>query len=205
MINKFVQHRLLPLAVAVLAGIPALAPAAEDLPASSQQTDWQRRLEQGAAMQAEGAARKAEATRVRADKQALCAKKFLVNACRNAAHQEYVTASREALRIESEGKAIERQVHQEQLAEKDRQRAAEAPRREEDLQHREAEIAGEQQAQEAKRAAAQAEKADKAERGARRKAEEAERLRRRQAEHDARVAEKKRAAGQRSSGGTGDH
>lgn len=211
MIDQFIRYPRRALAVAALAALPALALAADEAaapqptPQTAQQADWQRRLEQAAAMQADGAARKAEASRLRADKQAMCARKFLVNACRNEAHQEYVTANREALRIESEGKALERQVHQEQLAEKDRQRALEAPRRDEDLHKRQAEITAEQQAQAAKKAAAQAEKAEKAERGAKRKALEAERQQRRQAEHDARVAEKKRAAEQRSREGEGQH
>lgn len=197
MIKRFIQHALLPAVLLALVGAVAPARAADPEPTGDQQADWPRRLEQGAAMQAEGAARRAAAERALAEKNAACGRKFLVNACRDAAHQEYVTANREALRLESEGKAIERRVRQEQLAERDRQRAAEAPQHDADLKRREESTAAAQQAHDAKRAAAQADKAARAERGARRKAEDAERLRRRQAEHDARVAEKMRAAAQR--------
>lgn len=179
-----------------------MARADEGEPMSAQQQDWQQRLARGAALQADGAARKAEATRLLSEKQAACAKKFLVNPCRNQAHQEYVTASRQGLLLESEGKAIERQVHQEQLADKDRQRELDAPLRAADMQARQAEREAEIRADEEKRAARLAEKASKAEEGAKRKAEDAEKLSRRQAAHDARVAEKVRAAGLNGGGGS---
>ena len=178
---------LIPLALAALfaAARPALADPDEKAPSPEQQA-WQQRLEKAAELKNEGAARKAEAQRVREQAYIACNKQFFVNACRHDAHQAFVTTQREGMRIENEGKAIERLVHQEQLVAKDQQRALEAPQKTADLDARAAELEAER--------TALADKARKAEAGAQRKAEDEASLQRRQAEHAARVAEKKRAA-----------
>lgn len=186
---------LIPLALAALfaAARPALADPDEKAPSPEQQA-WQQRLEKAAELKNEGAARKAEAQRVREQAYIACNKQFFVNACRHDAHQAFVTTQREGLRIENEGKAMERLVHQEQLVAKDQQRALETPQKTADLDARAAELEAERTARESEREAKLADKARKAEAGAQRKAEDEASLQRRQAEHAARVAEKMRAA-----------
>ena len=185
MIKHLTHLVALALAAAVL---PALA--AEDTPEKSQEADWHARLERAGELKADGAERKEAAKKRLAEQQALCANKFLVNDCRNRAQQEYVTATREGMKIENEGKAIERAVTREQLAERDRRTAAEAQQHAADLKNRERQVSAAHDADDARREAILVRKAARAEEGARRKAEEAKRLQQRQAEHAARIKAK---------------
>lgn len=159
-----------------------------------QQADWQQRLDGAAALQAEARARQGEADERLEQTKSECFKKFRVNACQEEARAEHMLATREARRLENQGKAAEREVSKEQLADKDKRRAEAARQRAADLRVREAETATARQAGVAEEAAARADKATKAEEGARRKAAEEEKQRKKQADHEARVAEKMRKA-----------
>jgi colicin import membrane protein len=195
----------------VVAGLIALlvmpvAALAADSAASAGQ---QARLDKAAALQAEARARQETADQVLADKNTECATTFFINDCRNAAAREHLKVTRETRRLENEGKAIEREVKREQLSERNRVQAEQAPKRAADLELRQAESMNARQATEERIAAAQAakaakaaegekRKAAKAAEGEKRKAAEAERLRKKQAEHDARVARKMREAEERA-------
>lgn len=173
---------------------PCLAQADEVLPPAEQSADWQERQLKGQLLRAEAAERKDAAKKLLAEKQAACASKFFVNDCRNKAQQEYVTASREATRLEVEGKTLEREVSREQLSERDQRSAAELQQHQAEMAGREQSVVISRDAEAARRAAILADKARKAEAGTRRKAEEANRLQARQAEHAARLAARVRAA-----------
>jgi colicin import membrane protein len=170
--------------------LAALMSVAQAAPTAEQNADWERRLTRAAELRSEAAERQAAADRLYEAQEPSCYKKFLVNRCRDNAFRELTESSREAKRLENEGKAIERQVKKEQFSAHDVEAAARAPEREDKLKALEVETAAARTEAELEEATARADKARKAEEGARRKAEEAERLRRKQAEHEARVAEK---------------
>lgn len=179
--------------IALLA-LPVAALAADGAASAGQQA----RLDKAVALQAEARARQEAADQVLADKNTECATTFFINDCRNAAAREHLKVTRETRRLENEGKAIEREVKREQLSERNRVQAEQAPKRAADLELRQAEAMNARQAHEERIAAAQAAKAAKAAEGEKRKAAEAERLRKKQAEHDARVARKMREAEERA-------
>lgn len=196
------EHRPLSLAARLIAllVVSFSALAADSGPSPEQLADWQQRLERGAALQAEAKERKAEADTILETKNAACGKKFLVNSCREDAKREHVVASREASRLENQGKALQREVKKEQLSDKDKRRAEAAPEHEAEMALRKSEVAAERQTAEEQAAADKAAKDKRAAEGAARKAAEAEKHRRKVEEHDARVAAKKQQAEQRSAG-----
>ncbi|HXE39172.1 MAG TPA: hypothetical protein VN639_11920 [Azonexus sp.] len=177
--------------------------AADGGSSPEQQADWQQRLDNAAALQAEARARQAEADERLAQKNSECLKKFRVNACQDEARAEHMAVMREVRRQENKGKAAEREVKKEQLADHDQRAAETARQRAADLRVREAETAAARQAVAAEEAATRADKATKAEEGARRKAAEAEKQRKKQADHEARVAEKMRKADRRAADAAG--
>lgn len=179
------------LCIGVLCGWALLAHGA---PGAEQAADWEKRLARAAELRQEGARRQAEADRLYEEQEPACYRKFLVNRCRNEAYRELTESSRDARRLENEGKAIERQVKKEQLSDRDLEAAARAPEREARLQALEIETAAARTEAEIEEARTRADKERKAEEGARRKAEDAERLRKKQADHEARVAEKMQKA-----------
>lgn len=182
----------------VLLALPFAALAADGAMSAEQQAAWQVRLDKAAAMQAESKARQDEADALLVQKNEVCASKFLINDCRNAAAKEHLKTTREARRLEIDGKAIEREVKREQLSDRNRVQAEDAPRRAAELELRQAESMNARQAAEDKIAAARAAKAAKAAEGEKRKLAEAEKQRKKQADHDARVAKKVREAEQRA-------
>jgi colicin import membrane protein len=178
----------------ILLAMPGIAVADDAVANADQQAGWQERLDRAAALQAEGKSRQAEADQLRQQKNTECATRFLINDCRNAAAREHLKVTRETRRLANEGKAIEREVKREQIIERERQRAEEAPGRAADLEVRQAESVAARQLAEDKAAATRAGKEIKAAEGEKRKAAEAEKQRRKQADHDARVAKKMRDA-----------
>lgn len=182
----------------VLLALPFAALAAEDEVSADQQATWQMRLDKAATLQAESKARQDEADELLVKRNAECATKFLINDCRNAAAREHLKTTREARRMEIDGRAMEREVKREQLSDRNRVQAEEAPRRAADLELRQAESMNARQAAEDKMAATRAAKAAKAAEGEKRKIAEAEKQRKKQADHDARVAQKMREAEQRA-------
>lgn len=182
----------------VLLALPFAALAAEDEVSADQQAAWQMRLDKAATLQAESKARQDEADELLVKRNAECATKFLINDCRNAAAREHLKTTREARRLEIDGRAMEREVKREQLSDRNRVQAEEAPRRAADLELRQAESMNARQAAEDKMAATRAAKAAKAAEGEKRKIAEAEKQRKKQADHDARVAQKMREAEQRA-------
>lgn len=196
------EHRPLSLAarLIVLLVVSFSALAADSGPSPEQEADWQQRLDRGAALQAEAKERKAEADTILETKNAECRKKFLVNSCLEDAKREHVVATREASRLENQGKAMQREVKKEQLSDKDKRRAEAAPERDAEMALRKSEVAAERQTAEEQAAANKAAKEKKAAEGASRKAAEAEKHRRKVEEHEARVAAKKQEAEQRAAG-----
>lgn len=195
------ENRSLSLATCLIAlawlAAPALA-ADVDGASDAQLADWAQRIDQAEALSAEGKARQEEAARMLAEKNAECARKFLVNACLKDNEREYTAAAHQAKRLDNEGAAIKRAVKQEQLNQRDAQHQADAARREAELQGRQTETTAARQAAANREAAILADKAKKATAGAQRKAADAEKLRRKQAAHAARVAEKMQKAEQRA-------
>jgi colicin import membrane protein len=182
----------------VLLAMPFAALAADGAVTAEQEADWQVRLDKGAALQAEGKARQAEADQLLEQRNTECATKFLINDCRNAAAREHLKVTRETRRLEIDGKAMEREVKREQLSDRNRVQAEEAPRRAADLELRQAESMNARQVAEDKAAATRASKAIKAAEGEKRKIAEAEKQHKKQADHDARVAKKRQEAEQRA-------
>ncbi len=174
-----------------------LAAMAENVGNAEQEADWAARLDKAATLQAESRMMKDAAKQALEEKTPACSKKFMVNACRNELRQEYLKASHEAQRLESEGKAIEREVKREQIAEREKRSVEEAPQREAELKARAAETEAARQATQARIEATRADKEKKAEEGVQRKAADAERLRQKQEAHARKVAEKMREAEQR--------
>ena len=174
--------------------LSGLATVAQGAPTAEQNADWEQRLTRAAELRRAGAERQAAADKLYEELEPACYKKFLVNRCRDNAYRELTASTREAKRLENEGKAIERQVRKEQFSARDVEAAAMAPVREARLEALEVETAAARTEAEIDEARTRADKERKAEEGARRKAEEAERLRKKQAEHEARVAEKAQKA-----------
>lgn len=195
------ENRSLSLAarLIVLLALSCPALAAESGPTPEQLADWQQRMDEATTLQNESRTRKAEADRILKQKNAECFKKFQVYRCQDQARNEHMVATREIRRLENEGKALERQVKKEQLADKDKRNAEMAPLRAADLEVRATATAEVRQSAEAEQAATLADKARKAEEGAQRKAAEAEKQRKKQEEHDARVAKKMQQAERRAS------
>lgn len=182
----------------VLLAMPCAGLAADGAASDDQEAAWQERLDKAEAMRAEGRARQAAADQLLEERNTACAKKFLINDCRNAAAREHLKTVRETRRLENDGRKLERAVKKEQMVERDKQRVEELPRREADLALRQAESTAARQAAEEKRAATQASKAAKAAEGEQRKLAAAEKQRKKQADHDARVAKKMQQAEQRA-------
>lgn len=180
--------------LSLLLALPLVALAAD----AGREATWQERLGRATAMQEESREMRSAASKLLEQKNLDCTKEFLVNACRNEAYQAYLKSSREARRLENDGKALAREVKKEQAADRRQRVADEAPLRAAELREREAETAAARQAAERKAASTRADKARQAVNGERRKAREAEELRRKQAAHEARVAEKKREAERRA-------
>ena len=172
--------------------------AAEGGASADQEADWARRMEQAAALQSEGKARRNEAAKILDEKNIACRSKFQVNACLKESDSEYTVVARQAKRLENEGLAIERAVRKEQLSVRDAQHQVDAVRHEEELPTREAETAAARHEAEVREAEIRASKAGKAAEGVKRKAADEEKLRQRQAAHNARVAEKMQKAQQRA-------
>lgn len=191
--SLFVAARL----IALLA-LSCSALAAGREPGPEQQADWQQRLEQASALQAEAKVRQATADQLFEQKSAACFKKFLVNACQQEARREQVTAAKEARRLENEGKALERAVKKEQLSDKDRRHAAAMPERAAERQQREAEVSAERETAAARQAATRASKARQADERSQQRAAEAAAQRQKQAAHDARVATQVKEAERRA-------
>ncbi len=193
------EHRPLQVVAGLIGFVLLLSGAAwADDADPQQQADWQARLARAAALQTESRAALAEAEQVYKAAHEACADKFLVNPCREDAHQTYLKASRAARRSENEGKALERAVKKEQRDDLEARTAAEMPQRQAAQQARQAEVAAARQTAVAREAALRDTKAQQAAEGERRKAAEAEKLRQKQAAHAAHLAEKRREAERRA-------
>lgn len=180
--------------LSLLLALPVSALAVD----AGREAAWQERLGRATAMREESRAMHSAASKQLAQKDLECTREFLVNACRNEAYQSYLKSSREARRLDNDGKALEREVRKEQAAERRQRIADEAPQREAERRERQAETAAARQASEQKAERTRADKARQAVDGERRKAREAEKLRRKQVEHEARAAEMKRKAERRA-------
>jgi colicin import membrane protein len=198
--HRPMNHRPLSVAFRLIALLALSAPvlAGESGPTPEQLADWQQRLDQAAALQAESKAVRSAADEVLEAKNIACYKKFLVNACQRDARREHVVSVKEARRLETEAKLLERAVKKEERIDKDQRAAELAPKREAELEVREAEVKAEREAAAERTAEALANKARKAEEGSQRKAAEAEKYRKKQEAHDAKVAEKMNEAARRS-------
>lgn len=168
-----------------LAGAPL--GAAEQLVSKERLADWEKRQAQSALLQREGASAKADADAVFEQAEIECYKKFLVNSCLIDARRVYNQSRTAAVRLENEGKAIERQIQKEQLSERDQQRVAEGAQRAAELLDRETETTAQRQLAAEEQARLEADKAKKANEGVKRKAKDAERLAKKQAQHEARL------------------
>lgn len=168
-----------------LAGAPL--GAAEQLVSKERLADWEKRQAQSALLQREGASAKADADAVFEQAEIECYKKFLVNSCLIDARRVYNQSRTAAVRLENEGKAIERQIKKEQLSERDQQRIAEGAQRAAELLDRETETTAQRQLAAEEQARLEADKAKKANEGVKRKAKDAERLAKKQAQHEARL------------------
>ncbi len=183
-----------PLSVVALLSLLLAQPFAALAADAGREAGWQERLGRATAMREESRSMHSAASKLLEQKNLECTKQFLVNACRNEAYQSYLKSSREASRLDNDGKALEREVRKEQAADRRQRVADEAPQREAERREREAETAAARQASERAAERMRAEKAHQAVNGERRKAREAEKLRRKQAEHEARAADMKRKA-----------
>lgn len=193
------EYRSLSLAASLILCLLAGGALAEESgPSPEQQADWQQRLDKSAAMLAEAREREKAADNLLKQKDKACYERIFVNSCRSDARDEHIAATREIRRLENEGKAIERQVKKEQLADKDKRRADAAPEKAAELEQRKVETAAERQAAEEKEAATLADKERKAAEGAKRKAAEAEKHRKKVEEHEAKVAAQKAKAEKRA-------
>lgn len=174
--------------------LPAVALAAD----AGREAAWQERLSRAAAMQEESRNLQGAASQRLEQKKLDCDNGFLVNACRDEAYQTYLKSRREALRLENDGKSLEREVKKEQAAERRQRIADEAPQREAARRTGEAETLAARQAAERKAEKTRSDKLRKAASGERRKSREAEQLRRKQVEHDVRVAKAKQKAARKA-------
>jgi colicin import membrane protein len=169
----------------------------EAKPTLQQRADWDRRLEEAKKLQEDGVARRSEAMQAFEVRKKECFKKFRVSGCQQEAKQQYLQAANEARRIENDGKARERQVKKEELADRDARRLAREPEREADLRAREAEVRAEREHSESSRAEKLAEKEEQARAGAERRAAAEERQSKKREAHERKVAEKMAKARQR--------
>lgn len=188
------ENRSLSVVAGLIAGFllsAAVAAAAnESGPSEEQQADWTRRMDHAKALQRQAEAQKSEATAAFEARKKECFRKFRVNACQDEAKQEYVKITAEARRMDNEGKALERQIKKEQLADKDARRIEEAPQKEADLKAREARTQVEREQGEAARAGKLEKKERQLEEGAAKAAANEERLRKKREQHERNVAEK---------------
>jgi len=192
------KKTFLPLTVILWALLTAAAwPVRAAGPSPEQEADWERRLQEARSLQEQGAARKARAKEVYEARSEACFDKFRVNARQYDAKQEYVQATHEARRVENQGKALERAVRKERLADKDARRLAEAPRRQAELAAGEVATQADREAAEERRQARLLSREERAEAGAGRREAEEERLRRKQESHQRKVAEKMEKARRR--------
>lgn len=197
------EHRSLPVAAFLkalfLAALAGMAWAGDTAggPSPEQQATWDESLAKAKALQQEGRDKKSAAENLFESEKLACNKKFRVYDCQAEARQRYIPAIKEARRLENEGKAIERQVKKEQLADKDQRRRDEAPQLEADLRQREAETGADRAAAEAKREQRLAGKEEKAAEGAKKRAANEERLRLKREKHEQKVAEKMERAARR--------
>lgn len=182
----------------LLCAVSLPAWAADDGPSPEQLADWQQRLDKATAMQLEGKAQKAAADKVFDDEFAACSRRFLVISCQKDATKAHTAAIRPADALTNQGKALEREVKKEQLADKDQRRAAKAPAREAELKALEAQTTAERKLAADTEAAKRADKAKKAEEGSKARAERLDRQAKKQAEHDAKVAAKMEKAERRA-------
>ena len=159
-----------------------------------QEADWQRRNSKAAALKGEARQVQDAADRDYDAKSKACHEKFRVNECRGEAHKEHSQRTSEARRIENEGKALEREVRKEQLADRDARAIADADQKAADLRAREAETTSRRRQADEKAAATLERKEKDAVTGARRHAEAEAKVSRKQAEHAAKVARKKEEA-----------
>ncbi|MDD2743632.1 MAG: hypothetical protein PHV02_15305 [Rhodocyclaceae bacterium] len=178
--------------------LASTATLAENSAAPERQAEWNQRLERAAALKQESAEQQATGKALLEQNSTGCYKKFLVNSCLSDARKAYRQSYNDAVRLESEGKAIERQVKKEQLSDADQRRLASARQQEDELQARAAEVKAERQRMADEQAATLADKAKKAEEGAQRKAADAERVAQKRADHEARVTAKKESAARRA-------
>ena len=194
------QNRLLSLNACLLSVLLLAGPlaAAENMPPAELQADWDKRQAQAMTLQREGSAKQNEAEKLYEKSQLDCQKKFLVNSCLGDARKIYTQSHNEALLMENEGKAIERQIKKEQLSDQDLRRAAQAPTREANLQAREAETSALRKESADEQSAQEADKARKAAEGSKRKTADAERLAKMQADHEAKLAAHKEKAARRA-------
>lgn len=199
------EHRSLSLVAGLILGAGCLFSGGaawaqsedEAKPTQEQRADWDRRLQEAKEVQKDGSTRNKEAKAAFEARKLACFKKFRVNSCQHEARQEYLQSANEARRIENEGKALERQVRKEELADKDARRLAQEPQREADMKDREAETRAEREQAESLRAAKIVHKEEQARAGAERQAAAEERRRKKQEDHDRKVAEKMEKARQR--------
>jgi colicin import membrane protein len=174
-------RRIRQFALCAVLALPFVSSADE-----GREADWRERQQRADALRSEARERQNAAARRLEEANAECADKFLVNACRATAQDEYLGEVREARRIDAEGRAMQRAVVSERLAERDREIAARPVPDDAELASRAAANSARRAADEARIAAQKARKERQAEAGARRKAAEAEKLRRKQAEAAAR-------------------
>lgn len=182
------------LIAALLLPLAALADTGGD---AAREADWDARMVRASALLAESRSKMDAARELMEERNAACASKFLVNACRDEARKDYLRTTHESRRLESEGKAVEREVKKEQVAARDRQKAEDAPQHAAELKAREGDTEAARQAAAARIEATQAGKARKAAEGEQRKAADAERLRQKREAHERKVAEKVRETEQR--------
>ncbi|MDD2885501.1 MAG: hypothetical protein PHT48_10705 [Dechloromonas sp.] len=90
--------------------------AVAEAPSAEQVAEWDRRLEQAAARQAEAERLQGEAEAVYAAAYSDCLKKFLVNACREDARQVNLAVRRQSRTMISEARAEVRDVRKAQIA-----------------------------------------------------------------------------------------
>lgn len=186
--------------VAGLALSAAALAADSPQPTPEQRADWDRRLENARSLQEEGSAHRDEAERQFEARKQECLKKFRVYDCQEEARREYVKAVNESRRLINQGKALERLVHKEELADSDARRAAEAPQREAELREREERVRAEREKEQAVAGNKQQKKEQEAGVGAARAAAHAERVRQKREEHERRLAEKREKTAQHEAG-----
>lgn len=193
------EHRSLPVAAFLIAFFVVAGSAwADSGPSPEQTADWNRRLEKAGALQREGKAQGAAADNIHEDRDAACFSQFRVNACRDEARREHGRRSNEARRVVNEGKALEREVKKEQLADKDARHAADAAAQAARLPARATEAAAARAQAVDNEASQRADKELRAAEGAQRRAADAARQQKKRADHEARVAKKMEKAERRA-------